>query len=224
MPTGFGSEDAQGQWRYGELDDAGALHSDLLELGQSRVSAGFAADRARLAGLEENPAIALGAGSILLAHAALSGNALTIDTRPDASNLFGSDFHSYECVVDLDTTSAATAIDVLMRAAGADYTTANHVQRRFEMNGPTPAYTNSTTGATLRAGRANGVGGGTTRFTIAGPQAAQYTKLIGQYHDAAISGQVWNHIPNTNIFTGLKIKLEGVVTGTGVVTVYGLRK
>lgn len=55
MPTGFGYEDAQGQWRYGELDDAGALHSDLLEFGQSRVSAGFEADRERLSELEGLP-------------------------------------------------------------------------------------------------------------------------------------------------------------------------
>lgn len=51
MPTGPGSEDAQGQWQYGE-DDAEALASDLLNYGQSRVSTGFAADRARLTALE----------------------------------------------------------------------------------------------------------------------------------------------------------------------------
>jgi len=52
MPAGLGGQDAQGQWQFGELDNAGGLASDLLNLGQSRVSAGFAADRARLETLE----------------------------------------------------------------------------------------------------------------------------------------------------------------------------
>lgn len=49
MPLGLGSQDAEGQWQFGELDDAGGLASDLLNLAQSRVSQRFAADRILLA-------------------------------------------------------------------------------------------------------------------------------------------------------------------------------
>jgi hypothetical protein len=52
MALGAGFQDAQGQWIFGELDDAGGLASDLLNLAQSRVSAGFAADRTRLTTLD----------------------------------------------------------------------------------------------------------------------------------------------------------------------------
>lgn len=165
------------------------------------------------------------AGSVLLAHATVSANETTIDSRTLGGALFQSDCLNYEVVVELSSTSAATAIVAIMRSsAPADYTTNNHVNRRFELNAATPAYTNSTTGTSMFAGRANGTGGGSSRFTILGPQAAQFTKLMGTSHDAAISQNFWNNIPNTNVFTGLKIKLDGVVTGTGFVSVYGLRK
>lgn len=164
------------------------------------------------------------AGSILVAYQAISGNTLTIDSAASGGNLFTATYPAYEVEVNLDTTSAATGISVLMRASSADYTTGNHTTRKFELNGATPAYANSTTDTKLIAGRANGTGGGFSKFTIAAPQLAQYTKLEGQSHDAAISQLFWNHIPNTNVFTGMKIALDGVVTGTGSVTVRGLRK
>jgi hypothetical protein len=54
MALGAGFQDAQGQWIFGELDDAGGLASDLLNLAQTRLSTGLAADRARLAILEND--------------------------------------------------------------------------------------------------------------------------------------------------------------------------
>lgn len=51
MPSGPGSLDAQGVWKYGEADTQ-ALASDLLNLGQTSVSTQFAADRARLGRME----------------------------------------------------------------------------------------------------------------------------------------------------------------------------
>lgn len=171
-------------------------------------------------------AASLGFGSMskLISHSAFSGNFATIDSRPDGSNLFQTDFLAYEVIVELSSTSAATAIAAIMRTAGVDYATTNQLNRRLEMNGATPGYSNSTTGASLFAGRANGAGGGSSRFTILAPQAAQFTRLMGTSHDAAISQNFWNNIPVNNQFTGLKIKLDGVVTGTGFVTIYGLRK
>jgi len=164
------------------------------------------------------------AGSTLLAHQAFSGNAITIDTAITGGNLFSADHLSYDVIVELDTTSTATGISAAMRASGTDYSTGNHVARRYEQTGATPSYTNSTTDTIMRVGRANGTGGGFARFTIGGPQAAQYTHFAGTSHDAQISGSYWGNIPNTNVFTGLKIKLDGAVTGTGFVTVYGMRK
>lgn len=52
MPSGPGSLDAQGVWQYGEADDV-APASDLLNVGQSSVSAQFAVDRARMLALEK---------------------------------------------------------------------------------------------------------------------------------------------------------------------------
>lgn len=164
------------------------------------------------------------AGIAFLRHVPFSGNQVSVDSRDFGGDLFQSDFLNYEVVVELSSTSVATGISCLMRSSSSDYATNNQVTRRFELNTATPAYANSTTATSMFAGRANGVGGGSSRFTIFGPQAAQYTKLIGTSHDAAISQNFWNNIPNTNVFTGLKIRLDGVVTGTGFVTVYGLVK
>lgn len=164
------------------------------------------------------------AGSILLNYQAFSGNFLILDTAANGNNLFTATYPAYEVEVNLDTTSAATGISVLMRAASADYTTGNHTTRKIELNGATPGYANSTTDVKFIAGRANGTGGGASKFTIFAPQLPQYTKLNGQSHDAAISSMYWNHIPNTNVFTGMKVILDSTITGTGSVTVRGLRK
>ena len=51
MPTGPGSVDAQGVYLYGQ-DDAEALASDLLNIGQASISTQFGLDRTRLTKLE----------------------------------------------------------------------------------------------------------------------------------------------------------------------------
>lgn len=111
MPLGLGSQDTNGQWQYGELDDAGGLASDLLALGQSRVSSGFAADRARLATIETIlPTVPR------LIH---SENFTTVSTLI-VDGLTG--FDEYTITLDIPIASIASQLSAVVRLNGIDNT------------------------------------------------------------------------------------------------------
>ena len=160
-------------------------------------------------------------GVFLVTRQAFSGNSVAIDSLFDASLA-----DDYDVVVDLSSVTANTNISCIMRTSGADYTTANHVTGNMLFNtAPAFSVARSTTATAFGAGRGDsGGGGGGSKFTLLAPNSARYTRIMGNGIDAAIMQSFFGQIPNTTLFTGMKIKLDGAITGVGFVTVYALRK
>lgn len=121
MAAGPGFVDAEGIWRYGEAD-TDALFSDLLDFGQSSVSAQIAIIRAA-AGLLDGRVDDLEAVTGVIASGTITAlNSFNID------NLTGAD--DYEITITLPTASVGNSLNVQLRNNGVADATANYdIQR-----------------------------------------------------------------------------------------------
>jgi hypothetical protein len=215
MPLGLGAQDTNGQWQYGELDDAGGLASDLLALGQSRVSSGFAADRARLATIET---LIQKMPRLIRSETFTNVSTVTVD------GLTG--FDEYTITLDIPISSVANTLGVVVRADGVDNTALLYDRQLIVATGATAV------GATLSAQSSWATVGGTNRtdhrvvLKVANLNASRRTiaEVTYQGFDAsgatAASFSAFRHRAVT-AFNGLGVKATaGTITGT--LTVVGV--
>lgn len=197
MPAGNGFTDDQGVWQYGE-NDAQALASDLLNLGQASVSDQFTADRTRLGNLE---AIRPGMLKIRPATAAAAGVGATATIAADRTvqvagaatavslnGLFDGTFENYKLYATIRGT-ANGIVTVRLRKAGADDSSANYSYQGFGMS----AAASSGGGPAGQAGWAatnQGMQNQDIELDILGPAIAAATRYKSSYYQEAGATQM----------------------------------
>jgi hypothetical protein len=231
MPAGNGHNDARGVWQYGE-NDADALFSDLLNRGQSSVSAAIAADRTRLGNLE---AIRPGTRKIKPASVVVNAGAQVIGAdgtvrlsgavnKVSLVGLFGGSYENYKITLRVKS-SAAELMAMQLRAGGADAVAANYAYQGFGMSGAAASGGAAPAAAQWAAGNAVGTDHVIT-IHLFGPALAAATIMETDYYTingaTRTIGRMGGDHSLATAYDGLTLSMTGVATMTGFITCEGL--
>jgi hypothetical protein len=133
------------------------------------------------------------------------------------NGVFTSSYQNYEIILNLDSTSAGTDINLRVRAAGTDLTTSTYQYSKGSMLNATYGVDFQSSSTGINCGRSGGAGGNIITLKIGSPQQAQNTKVVGMFSQGASIwyGSVYGNVQNQVSYDGLSLTgMSATMTGT----------
>lgn len=225
-----GAPGTNGVWLFGE-DDSEATFSALLNKAGSTTNTQLGLDRARLTTLEAKPLSGLvpcvptsvdksgGTASFNSTTGLVTFSGVTTIAP---NGVFTTAYQNYELILNLDSTSTASDINLRVRAAGTDLTTSTYQYAKGSMLNATYGVDFQSSATGVNFARGGGAGGTIATLKIGSPKQTQNTKMVGMYAQGASIwfGSVYGNVQNQVAYDGISITgLSATMTGT--VQVFG---